>query len=217
MAIGIIALVVVISTLIVFAVIYFGYHGYQNKLENSQKYLTDKELLLMIDAEPDKMITKKQLARKSELTQSESSKRLSYLMMQGVLTASYDKRFNYFYSLKEKIDHREPPQLSEKPFLTVDDVIKLFQHFDYKLTIQKICIASGLPVSVIKREMKYFEKEKVVKTLYKTSADGMSTSSFFVLQEPYRTNPEQFLEDGMRMDLDLEKLYEKEITKEHRK
>lgn len=215
--VGIVLLIVFLSIAVIVGSIFLGLKFYNKKREESQHYLSDKELLLLIDAEPDAMITKKQLARQTELTQSEASNRMSYLMMQGILRASYDSKFQYYYSLKEKIDHRDPPQLSAKPFLTVEDIILLFKHFDFNLSIQKICIASGLPVSVIKKEMKYFEKEKVIKTLYNTATDGFSTRTFYILQEPYRSNPDGYLDSEERMDLDLERLYEKEISKERRK
>ncbi|MEL6142276.1 MAG: hypothetical protein AAFU67_11720, partial [Bacteroidota bacterium] len=90
--------------------------------------------------------------------------------------------------------------------LTVDDLLQLFELYDYKLDAQKLILATGLPLAIIKREMKYFEKEGMIKTLYTSVHYGAPTARQFYLNEPYRSNPQQFLQREKELNAEVEEL-----------
>jgi len=76
---------------------------------------------------------------------------------------------------------------------------------------------TGLPIVVIRREMKYFIKEKIVKMLYAYNSDGTATSKTYILEEPYRSEPDIFLKKQEEIDFELEELLEEEIIRVKKK
>jgi len=204
----IIPLSLILGGILLFLLIIWHYNRQIKHVGNTQHKLTDKDLLLSFAAEPDGFLTAKRLMDKTSLTKSEAKFRITYLTYLGFIKTSYSNSFKAVHSLKEKIDQRDIPPLSNKPFLTVEDILKLFKTYDYSLSLQNMCIATGLPLSVIKKEMKYFEKEKIIEAFVEYTADGAGSKKFWTLKEPYRSDPEQFLELESKMNLDLEKLYD---------
>lgn len=204
-------LIVVISLFAVAAILMtwaiVSYTRNVKKIENTQDKLSDKQLLLLFEEEPDGYLSKQRMLAKTNLTKSEVSFRLSYLGFLGLTKTLYTSSFKTLHRLADPIEKREIPELSKKPYLTVEDILKLFKVYDYKLTLQNLCLATGLPLSILKREMKFFEKEKIVEVLTEYSADGMSGKKNWVLREPYRSNPDQFLALEEKMNLELEKIY----------
>jgi len=187
--------------------IYWHYQSQVKHIENTQNKLRDKELLLKFNEEPDGFLTPERLMATTSLTKKEAKFRLSYLGHLGLIKTSYNNSFKSISCLSAKLDLREVPELSNKPFLTVEDILKLFKTYDYS-------IGTGLPISIIQKEMKYFEKEKVIETFTEYSADGVSSKKFWVLKEPYRSNPDQFLALESKMNLELEQIYIEEERKE---
>jgi len=147
------------------------------------------------------------------LTKKQVRFRMIYFMGQALVKQSHDARMKPHYSLAAPIDERSTPPLSDKPFLTVEDILTLFKHHDHQLTVQKICMDTGLPIVVIKREMKYFIKEKIVKLLYSVGESGMAQTKTYILEEPYRSDPDIFLEKQEEIDFELEELLEEEIIR----
>jgi len=197
----------VLTSLVLF---YWAYVSYY-KTHDSFHEVTDKEILELIAKQPDGLLSLDLLTKYSSLSKSAARKRLSSLSMQGIIGPSHTSKLKSFYYLKEEIKEGPYPTLSSHPFLSLGDLMLLFKHFDYKLTVQSICIVTNLPVAVILREIKYFEKEKVIERLTQTitSADGMSgvTRKFYILNEPYRNNPDAYLEKEEQFNLDLDKMY----------
>lgn len=191
--------------------IYVTYKSHIKTIEYDQYLLTDKALLQLIAEQPGGLISPKHLSDITSLNKKQSKARLTYLLNQKILKYHYDSSFKYYYSLKNPIDTRPAPTLSDKPFLTVEDILRLFKHHNHQLTIQDVCIDTGLPIPVIKREFKYFIKEKIVKLLY---TNGIGTQSIsYILNEPYRNNPDAFLEKEEQINFELEEILEPEIKK----
>jgi len=206
----IIAAILIISILLIIGVVVLTVRKYKIGLEEDQRIITDKELLLLFEQEPDGFLTKKRIVEKTNLTKSQAGRRLQFLQYNGLLKYGYSNGLQYYYSLAEAIDHRDAPTLSSEPFLTVEDILTLFKHFDYRLTLQKICIATGLPIQVIKRELKFFEKEKIITSINSYGdPSGMTMKKTFTLREPYRSNPDAFLQMEKLINPELEKIYEK--------
>jgi len=178
-------------------------------LESDQHLLTDKELIQIIAKQPGGIASVKQLADITPLSPKQLQARLTYFSFQGIVKNKIDARFKGYYSLLAPIDERPAPKLSSKPFLTVEDILTLFKHHNHQLTLQQICMDTGLPVSIINREMKYFVNEKIVNTV---STVGQYDKTF-ILKEPYRSNPDIFLEKQEEIDFELEELLEEDIVR----
>lgn len=206
---GILAIAIILLALGLFSfVIYSIWNNYISSLEQGQSVITDKDLLLLFEQQPDGFLTKKEVMELTGLTKKQSTQRLQHLQMNQLLRASYTSSFRYYYKLYQPIDHREPPKLSNAPFLTVEDVLLLFKHFNYEFNLQDLVIATGLPLLVIKREMKYFVKEKIIEMLY-TSMDAVGTTmKTYILREPYRSDPDKFLAMEGEINPQLEKIYD---------
>lgn len=174
---------------------------------------TDRDIILLISDQPDGVCDAELLAKNSTLTKKEAKARLAALSHRGMLTTGYSDSFKYYYSLKEKVAKGPYPKLSEHPFLSVKDLMLLFHHFDYRLTIQDICLATNLPVAVIGEEMKYFLKEKIVDQVTQTAPDGMSSSGkFYILKDPYRNDPKAIAQKEEALDLNVSKMYERMVA-----
>lgn len=203
--------VVVSIPILITLLIYLAYKSHIKTIEYDQYLLTDKELLQLIAEQPGGLISPKQLSDITPLNKKQSKTRLMYLLNQKILKSHYDSSFKYYYSLKKPIDTRLAPTLSDKPFLTVEDILTLFKHHNHQLTIQDVCIDTGLPIPVIKREFKYFIKEKIIKLLY--TNEGGTQSISYILGEPYRSNPDIFLEKEAQINFELEEILEPEMKK----
>jgi len=84
----------------------------------------------------------------------------------------------YFYGLKEPLVEDKNLTLSPDPFLTVEDLLIIFEAHDYRVSAQELIMAAGLPLSVIKREMKHFEKEGIVQSMRGYAPSGFVISRF---------------------------------------
>ena len=211
--IGIVLIMAVIVPILLLIFFVIQYQKHVKEIEYDQHLITDKELLETIARQPGGIVSIKQLAEITPLTKRQVRFRMIYFQGQGVVKQSHDTKMSAYYSLAAPIDERPAPPLSDKPFLTVEDILTLFKHHDHQLTLQKICMTTGLPIVVIKREMKYFTKEKIVKMLYTYGADGMTTSRTYILEEPYRSDPDIFLEREDEINFELEELLEEEIVR----
>lgn len=187
---------------------HYGLHSAINR--TTQRQITDHDLLLLIDAQPDGLLTVQQLAEQTGLSVSQARRRLMLLLQWGILKVFYGNKLQGFYSLVAPLDRREPPQLSPEPFLTVDDILKIFRHFDFRLTPQDLITSTRLPAYTLQRELQYFQREGVVQLLQRHTAQGAIYQKIYVLQEPYRSKPEIFLQQGDSRNLELRELLRRE-------
>lgn len=184
--------------------------GRNRTSSGTQRIITDRDIIRLIGAQPDGMISAEQLSAQTGLTKSQAKTRMTMLREFGVLHAHYTSGFKYYYSLVEPIDERPAPDLSPEPFLTVEDILTLFKHFNFRLTPLQLIETTGLPLTIIKREMKYFQQQKVVQYLTQTTYSGGVGAKSFVLMEPYRSNPEKFLEQQLDLNREMETILRKE-------
>ncbi|MBT8231912.1 MAG: hypothetical protein KJN84_04760 [Bacteroidia bacterium] len=190
---------------IVLPLVIYSKNYHKAPLETQWK-ISDKELLLLFDEQIDGYLTVKTLVSLTKLTESEAKKRLHNLSYTQTITSRYTSWGNTHFTLKEKNDLRPSPKLSSNPFITTEDLFLLFKHHNYELTLQKICLNTGLPINVIVKEMKRFIKEKIVVKL----VDRWFNSSY-VLSEPYRSRGIEEVKNEDFLDLDLSKIYKKEM------
>jgi hypothetical protein len=128
------------------------------------------------------------------------------LFSYGVLQRSYNSRGRHFFGTRDPIEEVPEFKLSNDPFLTVEDLLQIFEAYDYKVTAQEMIIATGLPLAVLKRELKYFEAQKIIQRLQRTDSNGMVMKRFYVLQDPYRSDPDRFRDQADRLDLEMREI-----------
>lgn len=199
-----ILLMALLVTLVLSLIIFLVWRKRSNPALQSK--ISDRDLLLRLAREPDGFLTPARLSEKTPLSKWEARSRLTALAMAGLLDQGYNSRLVSHYTLREPVDEREPPALSPAPFLTVDDLLLLFERYDYRPRDQDLIMATGLPLSMIRREMKYFAKEEVVDILYLSAGYGKQTQRTYVLREPYRSQPEAFRRRATRDDMELREI-----------
>lgn len=194
----------VVVLLLIFGVLMYLQQQKTNR--ETQRTIADRDLLRLIAAEPDQLISPHQLRDKTELTLNEARTRLNSLMMFGVLDRNMNRMGRHFYGLREQLE--EPPELplSSDPFLTVEDLLEIFTHYGYRVTPQELIMATGLPHDIIKREMKYFEDQKILQRLQRSDTNGMVMHKFYVLQDPYRSDPDRFRAQASKLDLEMREI-----------
>jgi len=183
------------------------YYYQQKTNRETQRHLSDRDLLRLIDGEPDQLVSPHQLRDKTELSLNEARSRLESLNKFGIMNRGTNSRGRFFYGLREPLEKTPPDlELSSDPFLTVEDLLHIFAAYDYRVTAQELIMATGLPLAVIKREMKYFEQQKIVQRLSRSDANGVMVKRFFVLQDPYRSDPDRFRAQAGKLDLEMREI-----------
>lgn len=200
-------LIVVLSVIVLpcIALLAMVYYQHQSA-NNTQRHLTDRDLLRMIATEPDQLISPHQLSDKTELSLNEARARLNALFSYGILRRSFNRRGRHFFGTRAPVEEPPAMNLSADPFLTVEDLLQIFEAYDYRVTAQQMIMATGLPLNVIKREMKYFEDQQMTQRLQRSDVNGMTTARFYVLQDPYRSDPDRFRAKAGQLDLEMRKI-----------
>ncbi|MFT6338634.1 MAG: hypothetical protein ACJATI_005411 [Halioglobus sp.] len=202
--------IVGVSVIVMALLIIMGVKSYRNKINASYEKVSDRDLLLFINEQPDKIIDKKLVARTFDISNSQSASRLGSLQHNGVLSVLYsNSMIRYSYTLSRPIDKNSDINLSQEPFMTLEDLLKIFKHYDHQVSMQELILITGLPLKVIKREMKYFEKEKIIKIMLKMQ-NQYSYQRLYMLNEPYRSNPDAFLKLE-NTNFELKEIYEKVV------
>jgi len=177
----------------------------RKKSLGNQWKLPDHKLLKLISENRDGLVSSSELAKEVGITKKEAKATLSLLLHSGLLKLHSGKRSKRYYELTQALSKGPFPKLSDKPFLTLGDLMLLFKHFDYRLTLQDLCIATKLPVAFLIEELKYFMKENIVDKLREFKTGHIS----YILKEPYSSHPEDYMNQQGRVDNDLEDLYQK--------
>ena len=178
----------------------------QKRTRETQRHISDRELLRLLGAQPDRLLSPHQLRDLTGITLNDARARLNALHVYGILRRSYNSRGRHFFSPRDPVE--EPPtlDLSPDPFLTVEDLLQIFMAYDYRVTAQQMIMATGLPLTVIKRELKYFEDQDIVQKLQRSDGNGTVMHRFFVLKDPYRTDPERFRQRAETLDGEMRKI-----------
>jgi len=204
---------IILFTLI--AVLY--YNSYKKATRQSQDIISDKDLLLMIHNEPDQLIQRKDIVERTGLTKNQVTYRIQQLQYHKLIQTSYTSSFKSYYQLAHPLNLSEPPALSREPFLTVEDILIIMKHYDFKVTMAELIMATGLPIHVLNEEMKYFIKNKIITKLITYDSSGMGTVVApvrYILNEPYRSQPEEFLKKEDRINLELKDLLKVKLRNE---
>ena len=149
MALAIISILVVTLSIITFLLVW-GVRKHRKSMSASETRLSDRDLLLLINAEPDRIINAANLAKKSGMSLTQAKTRLHRLMYAGVVS-QMTSGFKYFYELKTPIQKEEIIDLSDNPFISIEDLFTLFEHFEYKMTLQDVCLARPFHSKLLRR------------------------------------------------------------------
>lgn len=179
------------------------YYSGQKTNSDTQRNITDRDLLRLISSQPDGLVSPHMLADQTDLSLNQARSRLNSLMLFGILSRSANRRGRYFFELVQRLEEPEPLELSPEPFLTVNDLLTIFPAFGNRVSAQDLIMATGLPLAIIKREMRFFEKEGIVQMLYKSDSNGVVKRRTFVLQEPYRSDHQKFRDKAGVLDLKM--------------
>jgi len=177
-------------------------------VRDSQSYLSDKELIEFINGQPDKIVNSKILMEEFGISKFDAGARLRNFSNNGILkTLSTRNGLSVYYMLSKPIEKPYDLELTDDAFMTVEDLMLIFKYNDYQVTLQEICLTTGLPIKIINEEMKFFEKENVIKCLLMTNNGGFTHQRIYTLCEPYRSNPDQFL-NLKDVNYELNEIYE---------
>jgi hypothetical protein len=200
--------IVIIATIVLFALTFLIVATIKQRKTNrlTQRVISDRDLLRLIDTEPDQLLSPHQLRDKTDLSLTEARARLTSLLEFGVMRRNGNRRGRHFYGLNRELIEAPDLNLSPEPFLTVEDLLNIFETYNYRVTPQELIMATGLPLAIIKREMKYFENQKIVQRLQRVDNAGMTVHRFYVLQDPYRSDPDRFRVQASEMDLEMREI-----------
>lgn len=84
--------------------------------------------------------------------------------------------------------------------------LNIFEAHHYRVYAQELIMATGLSLGMIKQEMKYFQTEGIVQSMRGMAPQGIVINRFYILQEPYRSNPERFRARSGQLDLELKEM-----------
>ncbi|WP_116107712.1 hypothetical protein [Lewinella sp. IMCC34191] len=186
----IVGFVIFVIALIVFLIWLIRHQ--RSTTSETQSAISDRDLLRRIAGQPDGFVTPASLSEQTQLSKGVARIRLQALHQAGILDQAHNAGLTSYYSLRHPLTDREITELSPEPFLTVEDVITLFELYDYRPRDQDLILSTGLPLRLIRREMKYFADQGVVDTLFASDGYGKQSQRIYVLKEPYRSQPDQF-------------------------
>lgn len=89
----------------------------------------------------------------------------------------------YYYELPTKLEEIPDLELSDSPFLTIEDLQQIFIAYDYRVSPHDLMVATGLPWKVLSREMQYFRKQGIVEVVAIARPDDAAKQ--YILMEAY--------------------------------
>jgi hypothetical protein len=202
--------VIVLICLGVFFMALFGWLIYytqrqKKQVRDTQRIITDKALLQLFQDRPDGLLSTDKIQELTGLTKAEASARLSSLSLAKILRTGHTPGgLRVYYELTAPLEEVELEDLSPDPFITTEDLYKIFQAYDYRVSPQDLIMATGLPWKIIQREMKHFAKKKILDSVY-INRPGDSPLQY-VLKDPYLKNPDELLQEANVLDLEMKEI-----------
>ena len=119
-------------------------------VRDTQSIVSDKELIEFVNSQPDKLVNAKMLTETFGLHKFEAKSRMNHLMTHGICRPLVTKSgMSRYYTLVKPIENSYDLKLTDDAFMTVEDLIMIFKHNDYQVTLQELCLCTGLPVKVL--------------------------------------------------------------------
>lgn len=172
---------------------------------DTQRKVTDLELLQMFEQQPGGILNSAQIAEKTELSKHEAQTRLSSLAMGGLLTTGVNAMgTKYYYELPTALEKVEGLTLSDDPFITLEDLQQIFEAYDYRVSPHDIMMATKLPWKVISLEMQYFRKQGIIDVV-RIARPGDAPKQY-VLHEDYHLSAGLDLDSRTRINAEVKQL-----------
>lgn len=155
---------------------------------DTQRIISDKALMEVFENQPGGLLSVHMLAEKTGLKTGQARSRANALVHAGILSRGVNKSAaRYFFELTSPLDRVSGLDLSPEPYLTVEDLQKIFIAYDHKVSPQDLVMATELPWNVLAREMEHFRKKGVVEGV-RIKRPGDSPVQYILL-EPYLSAP----------------------------
>lgn len=161
---GVTVLLFLIGSLVaLFAIpVYFYYRGKKQNVD-TQRIITDLELLRLFEKQPGGLLSPEMVAEKTGLSKGEASSRLSSLSTGGLLSMGTNATgMKAYFELAAPLETVEGIKLSDEPFLTLEDLQQIFVAYDYKVSPHDLMVTTGLPWGLLSREMQHFRKSGII-------------------------------------------------------
>ncbi|SEQ07819.1 hypothetical protein [Neolewinella agarilytica] len=183
----------------------------KQQTRDTQRVITDLELLRLFSKQPGGLLSADMIADKTELTKGEATARLSNLSTGGLLIAGANPTgMKYFYELSAPLEEISGIDLSGEPFLTIEDLQNIFIAYDYKVSPHDLMVTTGLPWNMLSREMQHFRKQGVVDVAY-IQRPGDSYKQYILMEEYHRSDTLD-LESRMRINEEVKQvLYDENL------
>ena len=155
--------------------------------EDTQRIFTDLQLLRLFEQQPGGLLSAAMIAEKTKLTRAQASSRLTSLATGGLLVAGTNPTgMRYFYELSAPLEEKSGIQLSGEPFLTIEDLQEVFIAYDYKVSPHDLMVTTGLPWTMLSREMQHFRKQGVIDVAY-IQRPGDSYKQYILMERYHRS------------------------------
>lgn len=159
----------------------------KQQTRDTQRLITDLELLRLFEKQPGGLLSADMIAKKTELTKGEATARLSNLSTGGLLIAGTNPSgMKYFYELSAPLEEIPGIELSGEPFLTIEDLQEVFIAYDYKVSPHDLMVTTGLPWNMLSREMQHFRKQGVIDVAY-IQRPGDSYKQYILMEQYHRS------------------------------
>jgi hypothetical protein len=159
----------------------------KKQVRDTQRIITDLALLRLFEKQPGGLLSADIIAEKTEMTKGEASARLSALSTGGLLSAGTNPMgTKYFYELSAPLEEIPGLELSGEPYLTIEDLQEIFIAYDYKVSPHDLMVSTGLPWSILSREMKHFRKQDVIDVVY-IQRPGDSFKQYILMEAYHRS------------------------------
>ncbi|MEM9528236.1 MAG: hypothetical protein AAGA31_16605 [Bacteroidota bacterium] len=197
---GQIVLLSLLAFLVLLVAFIFAYQARGSKrVKDTQRLLTDKALLQLLDEHPGGLLSVHEVAERTPLSVGEARSRLYYLATQSVLRMGAGGNRHYYELYAPYEEPSFELSLSEDPFLTLEDLQQIFKAYDHRVSPGDLIIATGLPWKVLAREMTYFQKKGVIQKV-RIARPGDSLMQY-VLKEPYLSQPMEAEAEAINLEL----------------
>lgn len=169
--------------------------------EDTQRLISDLDILRLFEQQKGGLLSTEMLAKRTGLTKAQMQSRLTTLSQGGLLTAGPNPTgMKYYYELAAPLEEQPGLVLSDQAFLVVEDLQKIFEAYDYKVSPHDLMVSTGLPWKVLSREMQYFRKQGIVDVAY--IARPGDASKQYILMDDY--HPSQTLDLNSRERINAE-------------
>lgn len=157
-----------------------------HRLRDTQHIITDLELLRLFECQPGGLLSKEMITEKTGLTAEEACMRLNSLHAGGLLRAGVTPTGQRrFFELSATLEEASGLRLSGEPYLTIEDLQKIFIAYNYQVSPHKLMVATGLPWQILSIELRDFCTQGIIDVVM-IERPGDSPIQYILLEDYQR-------------------------------